>query len=101
MIAVLPTLTAANHITIATGAYPERTNIPMNTFHDTETALTTTTSGFGATINAETLWQAARRQGKKVITIAFAGADGRADRKGAAIKPWDSGSVTAFHSSNS
>ena len=31
MISVLPTLTATNHITIATGAYPERTNIPMNT----------------------------------------------------------------------
>jgi hypothetical protein len=51
----------------------------MNTFHNTATSLTTTTSGFGATINAETLWEAAKRQGKKVITIAFAGADGRGD----------------------
>jgi Type I phosphodiesterase / nucleotide pyrophosphatase len=81
MIAVLPTLTATSHISIATGAYPERTNIPMNTFHDTETPLTTTISGFGAPINAETLWQAAKRQGKKVITIAFAGADGRGDER--------------------
>jgi predicted AlkP superfamily pyrophosphatase or phosphodiesterase len=83
MTAVLPTLTATSHISIATGAYPERTNIPMNTFHDTQTALTTTTSGFSAPIAAETLWEAAKRQGKKVITIAFAGADGRGpDRSG-------------------
>ena len=79
MTAVLPTVTATNHISIATGAYPERTNIPANTLHDTATPLTTTTSGFGAPINAETLWEAARGQGKKVITIAFAGADGRGD----------------------
>lgn len=81
MISVLPTVTAANHISIATGAYPERTNIPANTFHDTETPLTATTSGFSAPIDAETLWEAAKRQGKKVITIAFAGADGRGDER--------------------
>ena len=81
MTMVLPTLTASNHITIATGAFPERTNIPMNTFHDTESPLTTTTSGFAAQIDAETLWEAAKRQGKKVITIAFAGADGRGDAR--------------------
>lgn len=83
MTSVLPTLTATNHITIATGAYPERTNIPMNTFHDTGSSLTATASGFSEPIGAETLWEAAKRQGKKVITIAFAGADGRgADRSG-------------------
>jgi predicted AlkP superfamily pyrophosphatase or phosphodiesterase len=83
MTSVLPTLTAPNHITIATGAYPARTNIPMNTFHDTKGPLTVTTSGFSAAIGAETLWEAARRQGRKVVTIAFAGADGRGgDRRG-------------------
>ena len=81
MTAVLPTVTATNHITLATGAYPERTNIPGNTFHLNDTSLTTTTSGFGAEIDAETLWEAAKRQGKKVITIAFAGADGRGDAR--------------------
>jgi predicted AlkP superfamily pyrophosphatase or phosphodiesterase len=83
MTAVLPTVTATNHISIATGAYPERTNIPANTLHDTETPLTATISGFSAPTDAETLWEAAKRQGKKVITIAFAGADGRGeDRRG-------------------
>jgi predicted AlkP superfamily pyrophosphatase or phosphodiesterase len=83
MTSVLPTVTATNHISIATGAYPERTNIPANTFHDTMTPLTATTSGFGAPIDAETLWEAAKKQGKKVVTIAFAGADGRGeDRRG-------------------
>src|SRR5262247_101864 len=74
MTSVLPTVTATNHISIATGAYPERTNIPANTFHDIDikTSLTATTSGFAAPIGAETLWEAAKRQGKKVITIAFA-----------------------------
>lgn len=81
MTAVLPTVTATNHITLATGAYVERTNIPGNTFHLTDTALTATTSGFGTEIEAETLWEAAKRQGKKVITIAFAGADGRGDAR--------------------
>jgi predicted AlkP superfamily pyrophosphatase or phosphodiesterase len=81
MASVLPTVTATNHITIATGAYPERTNIPGNTFHLVDTGLTTTTSGFGTTIEAETLWEAAKRQGKKVVTIAFAGADGRGDAR--------------------
>jgi predicted AlkP superfamily phosphohydrolase/phosphomutase len=83
MTMVLPTVTATNHVALATGAYVERTNIPANTFHNTEVGLTTTTSGFGAPIDAETLWEAAKRQGKKVVTIAFAGADGRgADRRG-------------------
>lgn len=94
MTAVLPTVTATNHITLATGAYPERTNIPANTFHLTDTSLTATTSGFGTEIEAETLWEAAKRQGKKVITIAFAGADGRGDaRRGDQL--WDSASLTA------
>src|SRR4030095_6600919 len=73
MNSVLPTVTATNHISIATGAYPERTNIPANTFHDTRTSLTATTSGFGAPIDAETLWEAAQKQGKKVMTIDSAG----------------------------
>ena len=81
MTAVLPTVTATNHITLATGAYPERTNIPANTFHLTDTPLAATTSGFGTEIETETLWEAAKRQGKKVITIAFAGADGRGDAR--------------------
>ena len=79
MTSVLPTVTATNHISIATGAYPERTNIPANTLHNTEAPLTTTASGFSAPIDAETLWEAAKRQSKKVVTIAFAGADGRGD----------------------
>jgi predicted AlkP superfamily pyrophosphatase or phosphodiesterase len=79
MTAVLPTVTATNHVSIATGAYPERTNIPANTFHNTSASLTATISGFSTPIDAETLWEAAKRQGRKVITIAFAGADGRGD----------------------
>ncbi len=96
MTSVLPTVTATNHITIATGAYPERTNIPANTFHLTDTALTLTTSGFGTAIEAETLWEAAKRQGKKVVTIAFAGADGRGDAAARGSNVWDLACAMAF-----
>jgi predicted AlkP superfamily pyrophosphatase or phosphodiesterase len=46
MTSVLPTLTATNHIALAT-------NIPMNTFHNTESPLTSTTSGFAAPIDGD------------------------------------------------
>ena len=95
MTSVLPTVTATNHVAIATGAYPERTNIPANTLHNTETPLRATASGFSAPIDAETLWEVAKRQGKKVVTIAFAGADG-GRKTGGAIKLWGSGSSMAF-----
>ena len=71
MTSVLPTVTATNHVAIATGAYPERTNIPANTLHNTETPLTATTSGFSAPIDAETLWEAAQRQGNEEIHRRF------------------------------
>lgn len=97
MTSVLPTLTATNHISIATGAYPERTNIPMNSFHLTDAALTATTSGFFAPIDAETLWEAAKRQGKKSsrspLSVPMAG-----ERKGAVIKPWGLASASASRS---
>lgn len=81
MNSVFPTVTATNHVSLATGAYVEKTNIPANSFHNTEASITQTISGFGAEIDAETLWEAAKRQGKKVITIAFAGADGRGEAR--------------------
>lgn len=83
MNSIFPTVTATNHVSLATGAYVEKTNIPANSFHNTGDAINRTVSGFSAAIDAETLWEAARRQGKKVITVAFAGADGRgAARRG-------------------
>jgi len=70
-----PTLTAVNHITLATGARPGTTGIVCNYFHLIGRPITEGISGFSAPIHAETLWQAARRQGKRVGVLTWPGAD--------------------------
>ncbi len=80
---VNPTLTAVNHISLATGALPEATGIVCNRFHPAGTPIGRSVSGFVAPIGAETLWQAARRQGKRVGVLTWPGADGTSEaRKG-------------------
>jgi predicted AlkP superfamily pyrophosphatase or phosphodiesterase len=71
-----PALTAVSHIVIATGALPEVTGIVSNTMLDRSKAFGTTMSGFDAQIRADTLWEAARRQGKRVGVMLYPGADG-------------------------
>jgi predicted AlkP superfamily pyrophosphatase or phosphodiesterase len=72
-----PALTAVSHITIATGALPASTGIVSNTMLDRSKPFGTTISGFDAPIRAETLWEAAHRQGKRVGSMLFPGADGK------------------------
>jgi predicted AlkP superfamily pyrophosphatase or phosphodiesterase len=71
-----PALTAVSHVTIATGALPQATGIVGNTMLDRSRPFGATVSGFEAPIRAETLWEAARRQGKRVGVVYFPGADG-------------------------
>ena len=71
-----PALTAVAHATIATGALPQVTGIVANTMLDRSKPFGATISGFEAPIRAETLWEAARRQGKRVGVVYFPGADG-------------------------
>src|SRR5215470_2967138 len=71
-----PALTAVSHITIATGALPDATGIVANTMRDRSKPFGATVSGFDAPIRADTLWEAARRQGKRVGVVLFPGADG-------------------------
>jgi predicted AlkP superfamily pyrophosphatase or phosphodiesterase len=71
-----PSLTAVSHVTIATGALPQATGIVANTMLDRSKPFGATISGFEAPIRAETLWEAARRQGKRVGVVYFPGADG-------------------------
>jgi predicted AlkP superfamily pyrophosphatase or phosphodiesterase len=71
-----PSLTAVSHITHVTGALPQATGIVANTMLDPTKPFGTTISGFFAPIRAETLWQAARRQGKRVGVMLYPGADG-------------------------
>jgi predicted AlkP superfamily pyrophosphatase or phosphodiesterase len=71
-----PSLTAVSHITHVTGALPQTSAIVSNLVLDFSKPFPATISGFSAPIRAETLWQAARRQGKRVGVMLYPGADG-------------------------
>lgn len=84
-----PSLTAVSHITHVTGALPQATGIVANTMLDRIKPFGATISGFAAPIRAETLWQAARRQGKQVGVMLYPGADGNgADRTADWMMTW-------------
>jgi len=73
-----PTLTAVNHVTLATGADAAATGIVSNTFHLQGTPIRESVSGFTTSSAAEPLWAAARRKGLRVATLMWPGADGAA-----------------------
>ena len=78
-----PTLTSVNHAALVTGRTAAATGIVSNSFHRSGTPITERVSGFTASNDAETLWMAARRQGLRVGTLVWPGADARAlDRMG-------------------
>lgn len=81
LVPVNPTLTAVNHISLATGFAPEGTGIVSNRFHPNGAAFLDAVSGFDAPIGTETLWEAARRQGKRVGIVTWPGADGKGERR--------------------
>jgi hypothetical protein len=78
-----PSLTAVTHVTLATGALPEQTGIVSNTMLDRMKPFLRTISGFDAPIRAETLWEAARRQGRRVGSMLYPGADGTSPARSA------------------
>ncbi len=71
-----PPLTAPSHASIATGAFPSATGIVANRFHVPGTPIDRGVSGFTLPWGAEPLWQAFRRQGKRVGVLAYPGCDG-------------------------
>jgi predicted AlkP superfamily pyrophosphatase or phosphodiesterase len=81
MVPVNPTLTSVNHISLATGATADKTGIVGNTYHPAGAEWGKTVSGFAADIGAETLWEAAKRQGKRVGVTTWPGADGLSERR--------------------
>lgn len=83
VVPVTPTLTSVAHIAIATGAPPEQTGIVSNTFHRPGDPIDVETSGFNEEIDTETIWEAAKRQGKRVGTITFPGLDWKNSRRSA------------------
>jgi predicted AlkP superfamily pyrophosphatase or phosphodiesterase len=76
-----PSITAVNHIALATGYSPAETGIVANDFIPPGGPLGRTVSGFATGIATETLWEAARRQGLRVAVSAWPGADGRDERR--------------------
>lgn len=71
-----PSVTAVAHITHVTGALPQKTGIVANWMKHPSEPFGSVLSGFRAPIRAETLWQAARRQGKRTGVMFYPGADG-------------------------
>jgi len=81
MLPVNPTITAVNHISLATGYPPAQTGIVSNRFHPPGAPFLDTVSGFSAPIETETLWEAAQRQGKRVGVVTWPGADATVPRR--------------------
>ncbi len=73
LVPVNATLTAVNHISLATGFTPASTGIVSNSFHLPGQPIGKRADGFSAPIESELLWQAARRQGKRVGVVAWPG----------------------------
>jgi len=76
-----PTLTAVSHAAVACGTTPSQTGIVSNRFHLPGTPITEGVSGFDQTIEAETLWESFRRQGKRVGSLTYPGCDGTSERR--------------------
>jgi hypothetical protein len=83
VIPVNPTVTSSTHVSILTGADPQRTGIVSNRFRAPGTPIEETTRGMDADIDVETLVEAARRQGKRVGAVAFPTVDARNARRSA------------------
>lgn len=81
LIPVDPTLTSVNHISLATGFPPAATGIVSNQFHPAGAPSPERVSGFDAPIGTETLWEAARRQGRRAGVFGWPGADAKGERR--------------------
>jgi len=80
---VNPTLTAVNHISLAAGRDAAGTGVVGNSFRRPGMPINESFSGFNTSSDVETLWTAARRNGLRVGTLVWPGADaGAVDRLG-------------------
>lgn len=75
------TLTATNHISLVTGFPPAATGIVGNEFYPGGSLSAQPANAFDATIGTETLWEAVRRQGRRVGVLTWPGADARGERR--------------------
>jgi predicted AlkP superfamily pyrophosphatase or phosphodiesterase len=70
---VVTTITAASHVSTITCSPPATHGIVSNNFRRGDQVI----SGFDTEFSAEPLWKAAIRQGRRVLALAYVGADGR------------------------
>ncbi len=81
MVPVNPTLTAPSHVSLVTGHAPAATGIVSNWFHIAGEPTFERANGFAVPIATETLWEAARRAGRRVGVITWPGADDASPRR--------------------
>jgi predicted AlkP superfamily pyrophosphatase or phosphodiesterase len=70
---VSPAATSVNHASLVSGYPPARTGIVSNAFHVAGRPLEERAAGLYLPSATETLWDAARRQGKRVGVVAYPG----------------------------
>jgi len=68
-----PSLTAAAHVSIATGAYPGKTGVVANTYRVPGQFIYQTTSGFSAASRVEPIWRTAMRRGLRTAAVVWVG----------------------------
>ena len=83
VIPVNPTLTASTHVSILTGADPQRHGIVSNWFHVPGKPADEVSRGLDTGIEVETLVEAARRHGKRVGAVPFPTVDATDARRSA------------------
>lgn len=81
VIGVDPTLTGPSHVSILTGADPQRTGIVANRFHLAGTPPGKVTRAMDVDADVETIVEAARRQGKRVGAVSFPSIDNSSPRR--------------------
>ncbi|HYI11687.1 MAG TPA: alkaline phosphatase family protein [Thermoanaerobaculia bacterium] len=81
VINVDPTLTGPTHVSILTGADPQRTGVVSNRFHLEGTPREQIAMGVRTDSDVETLVEAARRQGKRVGVVSFPTIDNATPRR--------------------
>jgi predicted AlkP superfamily pyrophosphatase or phosphodiesterase len=81
IVPINPTATGPAHVSILTGTTPEKHGIVANRFHLAGTPPEQMTMGLGFDPDAETIVEAARRQGKRVGCVPFPTMDAQTPRR--------------------
>ena len=72
---IYPSLTAASHAAISTGAKPDKTGMISNNLHKPDTKISDKQSAFFSALDATPIWAEAKKQGKSTATVLFPGSN--------------------------